>query len=416
MPHLNQGLPPGDAWKRNLGTETGKPPMRIVLLLSALWGLFLLPSPRGGTQSPPRQKDPALHDILAGHARDLMKALGGRRRALTGGNEKLRAKLETLQISFIQRLRAWRKAHPGSPGADQAAFEEARAWRSLGKDEEARKTLEALGPRGLSPRNRLLAGQWLAELGAPPSRAHPLLEGLAEKDLPSFREKFLLAALLSREPGREEEALHLLGGLGPSQGEPDPARVRSRVEDLERALPGLPQALARPLRALLYKEWIHLLPGCPDRPRLEEILAGLRLKPGDPLPRLQGKDPAGKPFTGWKAGEKPLLLLFWESRNPGSLQALKEAAALARSLHGRFTLVTSALDKRRRDLEAAVKELPPGVPVLWDGKGWDGSPARAFAVNRVPFTVLADSQGRILALGLTGKRLEEKIKKLISGP
>ncbi len=343
-----------------------------------------------------------------------MNTLGGRRRILTGRDPKLRAKLTALQEDFIGALRSWRRAHPAGPGRNRALFEEARAWRSLGKEEEAASALKALAPEGLSPGERLLAAQWLAELGTRPSRSAPLIEGLGAKDLASFRERFLLAALLSRLPGKEGTALSLVGGLSPGPGDPDPARVRARVEDLERALPGLPQVLARPFRALLYRAWLRLLPRTPERPRLEAALAGLSLHPGAPLPPLEGKDLEGKPFQVGAPGH-PLLLLFWESRNKASLRALKETAALARSPSAPpLRVVAPLLDRRRRDLEKVRSGLPSGVVVSWDGKGRLGRLALAFAVDRVPFLVLADSRGRILFLGLTKNDIREKIDSFFS--
>ncbi len=337
-----------------------------------------------------------------------MNVLGGKRRILTGRDPALRDKLAALQEDFVRALRSWRRAHPAASGRNRALFEEARALRSLGKKGEAASALAALEPRGLSPGERLLAAQWLAELGAPPYKAAPLLKGLGAGNLPSFRERFLLAALLSREPGKEETALSLLGGLSPGPGNPDPAKVRKRVEDLEKALPGLPEPLARSLRGLLYRRWLELLPETPERPVLEAALAGLRLKPGDPLPPLEGKDLEGKPWHSPSPG--PLLLLFWESRNPASLEALKEAAALAGAPSSPSIRVAAPLlDLRKRDLEKIRARLPRGVTLLWDGKGRRSPLALAFAVDRTPFLVLADSKGRILYLGLTENDLREKI-------
>ncbi len=344
-----------------------------------------------------------------------MKALGGKRRVLAAGKTGLERELSSIQEKFIQELRAWRRAHPGAPEQGRALFEEARALRSLGRVGEAGRTLEGLTARGLSPRQRLLAAQWLAEAGEPPSRGAPLLRGLPGETPLSPREKFLLAALLSRTPGKEKKALSLLGGLVPPQAEPDPARVRSKVEDLERALPGLPPVLARPLKALLYKEWLRLLPQAPEAPRLEAALAGLALRPGDPLPRLEGKDLEGRPFKGPIPG-KPLLLLFWAPRNPPSLQALKEAASLA-AAPGRlpFQVAAVALARRKRDLEKVRRRIPPGLVLLWDPRGRESPLALAFAVDRVPFLVLADSKGRILFMGLTRGSLRGKIREVSRG-
>ncbi len=389
--------------------------MRQILLLSALPGVFFLPLP-GKVQPPGRTgaggKD--LKAILAGHARDLMDALEGRIRALPGGDPKLESRLEAIQRGFLEKLRTWRKAHPGSPDLPRALFEEGKTWWSLGEDEKACSALEALTPRGLTPEQRLLAAQWLVLLSRP-SQALSLVRGLEKEDLSSFRERLLLAAILSLAPGNEKDVLALLGlPSGEESREGRAEEFRKGAARLERALPGLPAPLARSLEALLWREELSLLPSSsPEAARLRTLLDALALKPGDPLPRA-----ASKALEGLRKEGTPFLLLFFQARAPLSLQVLSQTSRLLSKLREKgedLSWRAVSLDKRRRDLEKIRGKIPKGVPVLHDGRGWEGPLARAFAVDRVPYTVLVGRDGRILALGLTGRMLSRKIEEIAGG-
>ena len=50
-----------------------------------------------------------------------------------------------------------------------------------------------------------------------------------------------------------------------------------------------------------------------------------------------------------------------------------------------------------------------GWPQLSDLKGKGSTPAKAFRVNNIPYTVVVDSLGTILKKGLRGEELKEYV-------
>ena len=74
-----------------------------------------------------------------------------------------------------------------------------------------------------------------------------------------------------------------------------------------------------------------------------------------------------------------------------------------------FNVIGISLDDNKDKWEAAVKNLGMKWMQLSDLQGWHNSIAVAMGVNSIPHTVVVDSQGKILAVGLRGEKLEEFI-------
>ena len=74
-----------------------------------------------------------------------------------------------------------------------------------------------------------------------------------------------------------------------------------------------------------------------------------------------------------------------------------------------FNVIGISLDENKEKWEAAVKSLGMKWTQLSDLRGWHNSIAVAMGVNSIPHTVVVDSQGKILAVGLRGEKREEFI-------
>lgn len=77
-----------------------------------------------------------------------------------------------------------------------------------------------------------------------------------------------------------------------------------------------------------------------------------------------------------------------------------------------FGIVGVSLD---RDLEAwkqGIKALDITWPQMSDLKFWNSEGAQLYAVRSIPYTVLVDQNGTIIAKGLHGKELQEKLAEL----
>ena len=56
----------------------------------------------------------------------------------------------------------------------------------------------------------------------------------------------------------------------------------------------------------------------------------------------------------------------------------------------------------------------PGVQVA-DGLGWESDLVQAFGVREIPFSVVVDATGRVIAVGRHGKELEKTVRAALAG-
>ena len=55
-------------------------------------------------------------------------------------------------------------------------------------------------------------------------------------------------------------------------------------------------------------------------------------------------------------------------------------------------------------------------PQIFQGKGWDNTLTRKYAIMSIPATFLLDGDGKIIARDLKGDALVEAVGKALSGP
>lgn len=112
---------------------------------------------------------------------------------------------------------------------------------------------------------------------------------------------------------------------------------------------------------------------------------------------------------------KVVLIDFWASwcrpcraTNPGLVKLYKKYKATD------FEIVGISIDKEKDDWLKAIKQDKIPYLQLIDHGGWDTGVAGKYGVEEIPATFLLDKEGKIIAINLEGKELEEKIKELIA--
>ena len=76
-------------------------------------------------------------------------------------------------------------------------------------------------------------------------------------------------------------------------------------------------------------------------------------------------------------------------------------------------MVGKSLDDKKADWEKAIEKDGLGKWAhVSDLKRWSSKAARDYGVDGIPFTVLIDKQGRIIAKGLRGDALKNKLADL----
>jgi thiol-disulfide isomerase/thioredoxin len=133
------------------------------------------------------------------------------------------------------------------------------------------------------------------------------------------------------------------------------------------------------------------------------------------LSAFRGVDLEGRTWDLAAMKGKVTLIDFWATWcGPcvGEFPALKK-------LHAEFgpkgfQIVGVSLDgDDRKAFEAWLAKNGAGWPQLYDGKGWDTPLAQEFGVRGIPFTVLLDREGRILAVDPGTERVREMLRQVL---
>ncbi len=142
--------------------------------------------------------------------------------------------------------------------------------------------------------------------------------------------------------------------------------------------------------------------------RLAEFSVGSTI-PDFTLPDQNGKMVSVKDFRG-----KYLLIDFWASWCGPCLREMPNVVKLYKECKGKnFEILGISLDKDKEAWTASVKKNGMKWVQVSDLKMWGTEPVRLCNVRAVPYTVLIDPDGKVVALGLRGEELIKKVKEIV---
>lgn len=135
---------------------------------------------------------------------------------------------------------------------------------------------------------------------------------------------------------------------------------------------------------------------------------------GKQAPDLTLPDANGKPVSIASFRGKYLLVDFWASwcgpcraENPNVVNAYNE-------FKGRnFAILGVSLDKEKDAWQQAIRADHLDWTHVSDLKFWQSEAVTTFGFNGIPFNVLIDPQGKVIAQALRGDDLENKLKEVL---
>lgn len=135
---------------------------------------------------------------------------------------------------------------------------------------------------------------------------------------------------------------------------------------------------------------------------------------GGVAPDLTLPDTAGKSFTLSSLRGKFVLVDFWASwcppcraENPNVVKAYQQFK------NKNFAIVGVSLDQEKGPWLKAIHEDHLDWTQISDLQFWQSKAVDAYGFTGIPYNVLLDPQGRILAIGLRGEELEAKLQEVL---
>ena len=135
---------------------------------------------------------------------------------------------------------------------------------------------------------------------------------------------------------------------------------------------------------------------------------------GSPAPEIDLPNPDGKNIKLSSLKGSYVLIDFWAAWCRPCRVESPNMVRMYNKFHDKgFEIYSVSLDQTKEDWVAAIEKDGLGAwPHVSDLQYWQSIAAREYGVDGIPFTVLLDKEGNIIAKGLRGDALESKLDEI----
>ena len=147
------------------------------------------------------------------------------------------------------------------------------------------------------------------------------------------------------------------------------------------------------------------------------IKSNKKLAIGEVAPDIAAASPEGDTIHISDFQGKLLLVDFWASWCGPCRKENPNVVALYEEYKDKgFEILGVSLDSKRANWLKAIDDDGLTWSHISDLKGWKCEPCKPYRVNSIPFTVLLDEEGKIIAKNLRGQALHDKVASILDSP
>ena len=147
---------------------------------------------------------------------------------------------------------------------------------------------------------------------------------------------------------------------------------------------------------------------------LASYVAMAQVKPGNMSPEISLPNVNDSIINLSSLKGKVVLIDFWASWCGPCRAANPSVVKLYNKLKDKgFEVFGVSIDSKKANWVKAIKQDKIKYTQVNDNGGWNSTVAATFGVNQIPTSFLLDKTGKVVAIDLEGKELENKIKMLL---